>query len=122
MQRIAKTSRGSIELDMADEWIFITAYGEDGWETDGWAWNAKYHEQTLGELLASQAGLPSQEAGQLAEQVSHEWAERRGLVEAVREARGGRIVATVLVAMAVLALWGLIAAVAALIWLVTLLL
>lgn len=49
---------------MADGWIGITACGEDGWEVDGWVWNEKHVEQTLGEFLASEAGLPDDEAHQ----------------------------------------------------------
>lgn len=103
---------------MADGWIGVTAYGDDGWEVDGWVWNEKHVEQTLGDFLASETGLPGDEAHQLAGQVASEWTERRHSADAAREERGGRIGAAVLVGMALLAVWGIVAFV----WLLILLL
>jgi uncharacterized membrane protein len=75
-------------------------------------------EPTLAAFVASSAGIPQEEAEEIARRIELEWEERQSTVEVARERRLTNIGVggfTVVVGLAVL---GLVLGVAALIWLV----
>lgn len=121
MKRLVKIPSGWLELEMSDDWIYATTYGEDGWEAkiEGGSWSPKagpkVGEPSLAVFISRFAGVTQEEAEEIASTVLGEWKERRH-GEYARMERGGVRWFVVAVSIAAgLAVFGLVS----LIWLVT---
>ena len=122
MKRIARTSIGWVGLDARQVKIgglsvTINVFDDEGWEASSHTWGEDWEEGvTLGDAIAQTAGLPLEEARQLADDTLREW-ERRGGVEEYE--RDSRDVIPMLVGTFGLAAVGIAAVVAVGVWLAT---
>ena len=94
---MVETSQGWLEIAYSDIWpirssVVVTAFADDGWETEARGWSPRYGGNRRGETLAEFLGetfhLSSSEARDLAERVVRGWSARhRATGEADRERR-----------------------------------
>jgi hypothetical protein len=91
MKRLVSTSRGPVELELAQNRILgteiaLTTFGPDGWQDATKLWTDRVghdsREQTLAQFLEAYAQIPKPEAERLADDVLGPWLEER-------KARGG---------------------------------
>lgn len=94
VKRLVHTSRGWIELDL-DQMEFagfnirVAVFGEDGWASAEETWNATWpvDDKSFEAFLADIAGVPRDEAAQIAQESIDKWRARGGEIEEREEKR-----------------------------------